>query len=122
MCHLWHPQLVYIRAVIGVADMVAWLPRRVRRKIRGGKEWVTTLYYTLCYNYFTTFFIALEIVLEPAFWFVEKFARYLGPVSNIFILVLLNSRNNAFQALYSFLSIFPFIRYTCIKIYLFVFH
>ena len=44
-------------------------------------EWLGLLYRTLCYNHYTTKMIAAETAMEPMFWFVDKFAKYLGPVS-----------------------------------------
>ena len=43
--------------------------------------WFGLLYRTLCYNHYTTKMIAFETAMEPTFWFVDKFAKYLGPVS-----------------------------------------
>ncbi|WAR06587.1 ZD16A-like protein [Mya arenaria] len=74
-----------------IQAMVTWLPRRVRRKLRGGSDWVSTLYYTLFYNYFTSLYVALEVMLEPLFWFVEKFAKYLGPVFVTLVVVMTTS-------------------------------
>ncbi|XP_052804832.1 palmitoyltransferase ZDHHC16-like [Mya arenaria] len=91
MCHTFHPVLLYIYCMCGVVAMVTWLPRRVRRKLRGGSDWVSTLYYTLFYNYFTSLYVALEVMLEPLFWFVEKFAKYLGPVFVTLVVVMTTS-------------------------------
>lgn len=68
-----------------------WLPWKIRRKYRNGCNWMSTLYMTLCYNYFTTFFIALETLLEPMFWFVDRFARYIGPMFVTLVTVMTTS-------------------------------
>ncbi|KAH3789105.1 hypothetical protein DPMN_167274 [Dreissena polymorpha] len=74
-----------------VGRACAWLPRKIRRRVRECSEWMTTLYYTLYFNYFTTFFLALEVMMEPLFWFVEKFARFLGPMFVTLVTVMTTS-------------------------------
>lgn len=53
--------------------------------------WIKLLHFTLCYNHFTSFTLATETCLEPIFWFVDKFAKYLGPIFMITVIFLTTS-------------------------------
>ncbi|XP_052229147.1 palmitoyltransferase ZDHHC16A-like isoform X2 [Dreissena polymorpha] len=91
MIHTANPALSYLTVMMCVGRACAWLPRKIRRRVRECSEWMTTLYYTLYFNYFTTFFLALEVMMEPLFWFVEKFARFLGPMFVTLVTVMTTS-------------------------------
>ena len=47
------------------------------------EQWyfVKLTYWTLFYNSHTSFSVCMDTALEPLFWFVDRFVRYLGPVS-----------------------------------------
>jgi len=53
-----------------------------RLSLRIEEEWfvLRLTLYSLCYNSLTTWTTVIDTALEPLFWFVEHFIRYLGPV------------------------------------------
>lgn len=91
MCPTIQPAAAYINRLLHMRSMIKWLPWKIRRRIRGYLEWWSVLYMTLYYNYFTTFLLAFETALEPMFWFVDRFARYLGPIFVTLVTVLTTS-------------------------------
>lgn len=60
--------------------------------------WLGLLYRTLCYNHYTTKMIAFETAMEPTFWFVDKFAKYLGPIFVTLVVVMTTSVVTIFYA------------------------
>ena len=87
MCHFFAPYWGWYFIIMAVRMYL----RRCKRRITGITSWWGLLYGTFCYNYFTTWMIMFETALEPMFWFVDRFARYLGPVSsNIYPQALLS--------------------------------
>jgi len=81
-----------------------WLWRRLRRCrcMRSAlmqkacsqveEKWfiVRLTFCSLFYNSLTSSWTFVDTLLEPMFWFVDHFVRYLGPVSCGFILILRN--------------------------------
>lgn len=49
------------------------------------QDWFQLLRMTLFYNHFTSWSYAMETAFEPLFCCVDRFAKYLGPVSSITI-------------------------------------
>lgn len=81
MLYRANPYAVYFNRFFLMSSLLKCLPWKIRRRVRGFTEYGHMLYMTLCYNYFTTIYLAFETALEPMFWFVDRFARYLGIVS-----------------------------------------
>jgi len=81
MIHLTGPVCAYVAQMTRFSRRLTWLPRTLRRRVRSYTEWFSMMYGTLCYNYFTNFMLMFETLLEPMFWFVERFAKHIGPVS-----------------------------------------
>ncbi|KAL4231827.1 Palmitoyltransferase zdhhc16 [Mactra antiquata] len=79
MLHTSNQLAGYIIRILLMPSVIKWLPWKIRRKVRRCLDYFNVLYMTLCYNYFTTIFLAFETLLEPLFWFVDRFAKYLGP-------------------------------------------
>ena len=61
-------------------------PWRVKQKLVYYKSWIRMFHQTFFYNEFTSFSVALETVFEPLFCFVDRFAKYMGPVSGYYFL------------------------------------
>ncbi|XP_033757625.1 palmitoyltransferase ZDHHC16B-like [Pecten maximus] len=67
------------------------LPWRLKMIMGTFISWIKLLHMTLYYNHFTSFSVALETSLEPVFWFVDKFAKYLGPIFMTMVIFLTTS-------------------------------
>ena len=52
-------------------------------KLRLDEEWflLKLTFWSLFYNHLTSWSTIFDAALEPMFWFVDHFVRYLGPVS-----------------------------------------
>ena len=52
-------------------------------KSRVDEEWfiLKISYFSLFYNSLTSWYTTSDAAMEPIFWFVDHFVRYLGPVS-----------------------------------------
>ena len=57
-------------------------PQRVKCWLGEKIEYCHLAMFTLCYNQFTSFNTMLDAALEPLFWIVDHFTKYMGPVSN----------------------------------------
>ena len=62
------------------------LPWRLKKTTVQSFQWLRLLRQTLFYNHFTSTTIVVETAAEPMFWTVDRFAKYLGPVSHILYL------------------------------------
>ncbi|KAK3095184.1 hypothetical protein FSP39_011170 [Pinctada imbricata] len=72
---------------------ISELPYRLLDKLHIGNffHWISLLSKTLCYNFFTSWTVALETGLEPLFCSLERFSKYLGPVFTSLVVVLTTS-------------------------------
>ncbi|KAJ8317723.1 hypothetical protein KUTeg_005627 [Tegillarca granosa] len=55
-------------------------PWRFWKKMGNFIPWLKLLRQTLFYNEFNSLVVVLETIAEPMFWFVDRFAKYLGPI------------------------------------------
>ena len=53
----------------------------LKRKFRSKWDLFKLTYWSLFHNSFTTWNTVLDAALEPMFWFVDHFVKYMGPVS-----------------------------------------
>lgn len=87
MCHPFNPLCgIYYNMVA-----IRMFPRRCKRWLTQRVSWWGLLYHTLCYNYFTTWMIMFETAMEPMFWIVDRFAKYLGPIFVTLVVVMTTS-------------------------------
>lgn len=56
-------------------------PQRVKCWMGEKMEYCHLTMFTLCYNQFTSGSTMLDAALEPLFWLVDHFTKYMGPVS-----------------------------------------
>lgn len=49
---------------------------------------IKLMYFSLCYNAFTSPSLILETALEPVFWIVDHFAKYMGPILMFIVFTL----------------------------------
>ncbi|KAL5022759.1 hypothetical protein ScPMuIL_001914 [Solemya velum] len=64
---------------------------KLRRRFVEMQDWVRLLLNTLCSNYFTSWSYAVETACEPLFCFVDRFAKYLGPIFVTLVVFLTTS-------------------------------
>ena len=57
-------------------------PHRVKCWLSEKMENCHLAMFTLCYNQFTSCNTMFDAALEPMFWLVDHFTKYMGPVSN----------------------------------------
>ena len=85
--------------------------------LRVEEEWFVfrlTLH-SLCYNSLTTGTTVIDTALEPMFWFIERFIRYLGPVSPAFM-DMISLRYQICLKAWTFYEVsLAFLNPTCLK-------
>jgi len=61
----------------GISEIGGYLKRKIE------EEWFVfrLTMYSLFYNSLTSWSTVADTLMEPLFWFVDHFVRYLGPVS-----------------------------------------
>ncbi|XP_014680738.1 PREDICTED: probable palmitoyltransferase ZDHHC16 [Priapulus caudatus] len=64
--------------------------RRLRTRLKLHRDACRLAFHSLVYNSFTTWSQVIDAMLEPMYWFVDTFAKYLGPamVSLVIFLTL----------------------------------
>ena len=58
-----------------------YCPQRLKRWVTEKMEYCHLAMFTLCYNQFTSCNTVMDTALEPLFWLVDHFTKYMGPVS-----------------------------------------
>ncbi|KAK7110934.1 palmitoyltransferase ZDHHC16-like [Littorina saxatilis] len=81
-------------------------PRNVKRWVAGKLENCHLAMFTLCYNQFTSFHTMLDAALEPMFWIVDHFTKYMGPIMVTLVVILTTMVVAVF-----YICVFPHIWY-----------
>lgn len=81
-------------------------PRRLKQCLKQYLENCHLGMFTLCYNQFTNLNTAMETAMEPLFWFVDHFTKYIGPIMVTLVVVLTTMVVTVF-----YICVFPHIWY-----------
>ncbi|ESO96848.1 hypothetical protein LOTGIDRAFT_115412 [Lottia gigantea] len=83
------------------------VPRKIKQYFRQKWEYWVLMYRTMFYNEFTTWNSCIDTAMEPMFWFVDHFAKYLGPIMVTFVVIMIT-----FVVAVFYTCLFPRIYFT----------
>ncbi|KAL8585831.1 hypothetical protein ACOMHN_065181 [Nucella lapillus] len=81
-------------------------PRRLKKWAAEKMEYCHLVLFTLCYNQFTSHNTILDTAMEPLFWIVDHFTKYMGPIMVTLVVILTTMVVTVF-----YICVFPHIWY-----------